>query len=63
VAEEVKAASSDLRTYIADEVGALLDNWQFLEALPAHLSGDDASQACVPLLLRTLNQLRLVGMP
>jgi hypothetical protein len=63
VVEEVNAAPPDLRAYIADEVGTLLDNRQFIEALPAHLPGDDASQARVPVLLRSLGRLRLVRDP
>lgn len=55
---EVKTALPDLRCYIADEIGALLNNREFIEALPGHLPGDDASQARVPTLLRTLGEFR-----
>ena len=56
--KEVKAAPPDLRGYIADEIGALLDNREFIEALPGHVPGDDASQARIPTLLRTLGEFR-----
>jgi predicted nucleotidyltransferase len=54
---EVRQASPQLREYLAAQVQALLKNESFLEALPAHLPGDIASQARLPQLL---NRLRLL---
>jgi hypothetical protein len=39
----------------------LLDNPEFVNALPGHLAGDEISQARVPMVLRTLNSLRGLG--
>ena len=61
--DEVRAAPSNLRAYVGDQIGALLDSANFISALPAHLPGDEASQARVQMVLRVLEQLRLVGTP
>ena len=45
---------------VADEIRALLGNSSFLEALPGHLPGDDASQARLPLIRERLRQLAAV---
>lgn len=61
--DEVRAAPSNLRAYIGDQIGALLDSASFISALPAHLPGDEANQARVPIVLHVLEQLRSVGTP
>jgi len=61
VVEDVADTPSELRRYIGREVGKLLDNPQFVNALPGHLAGDEISQARVPMVLRTLNSLRGLG--
>ena len=58
VVEDVADSPSELRRYIGREVGKLLDNPEFVNALPGHLAGDEISQARVPMVLRTLNSLR-----
>jgi|SRR5215469_11436498 len=55
--DEVKRAPLTLRAYIAGEIQKLLVTPEFIEALPGHLPGDDASQARLPALLRTLESL------
>ncbi len=55
--DEVSAASPDLRDYLRDRLGALLDDDAFLAALPGHLAGDTGSQARRPLVLARLRQL------
>lgn len=45
---EVAAAPKPLRHYLGRRLGQLLDEPSFLEALPDHLPGDDASQAAYP---------------
>jgi hypothetical protein len=59
--DEVADSPSELRRYIGTEVGRLLANPEFVNALPGHLSGDEISQARVPMILRTLNSLRGIG--
>ena len=56
--EEVADSPMGLRRYISREIGRLLDNQEFVNALPGHVAGDEISQARVPMILRTLNSLR-----
>jgi hypothetical protein len=57
LSREVRGASSQLREYLVAQIGALLQNDNFLEALPAHLPGDAASQGRLPELLSRLRAL------
>jgi hypothetical protein len=57
VVEEVSESSAVLRRYIGREVGKLLENPDFLNALPGHLAGDQISQARIPMILRNLRSL------
>ena len=57
----VGGCTTGLRRYIGKEVGRLLDNPEFVNALPGYLAGDEISQARVPMVLRTLNSLRGLG--
>jgi hypothetical protein len=57
--QEVNAARTTLRTYIGREFAALLNNQDFVHALPGHLPGDRASQARVPRILASLRALSL----
>jgi hypothetical protein len=42
--EEAQAATPELRAFFAEKLGELLDEPEFLDALPGHLRGDAASQ-------------------
>ena len=55
--DEVVSGPRVLRHYIADEVGALLRNDDFVSALGGQLPGDAASQSRLPLLLHRLRRL------
>ena len=57
LSKEVREASFQLREYLVAQIRALLQNHNFLEALPAHLPGDAASQARLPELLSRLRAL------
>jgi predicted nucleotidyltransferase len=57
LSKEVCEASLQLREYLFAQIRALLQNDNFLEALPAHLLGDAASQARLPELLSRLRAL------
>ncbi len=61
VVDEVAASRRELRRYIGKEVGRLLDNLEFVNAVPGHIAGDEVSQSRVPMILRTLNSLRAIG--
>lgn len=54
---EVGLASEDLRKYLGNELGDLLSNRDFLEALPGHLLPDIASQQRVGLVLGRIKQI------
>lgn len=57
--EDVRTSALPLRAYIAHEIGALLRNPEFGQALPGHLAGDETSQARMPLIKERLRQLAL----
>jgi hypothetical protein len=57
LADELQAASEDLRAYVAAEIGALLEDPRFVDALPGHLLPDAASQARIGLVLRRLRDI------
>ncbi|MDO8434847.1 MAG: hypothetical protein Q7S58_20810 [Candidatus Binatus sp.] len=57
VVEEVADSSAALRRYIGREIGMLVDNPEFLNALPGHLAGDPISQARIPMILGILRSL------
>jgi hypothetical protein len=57
--DDVRASASQLRDYIGH--GVLLRNSEFIQALPAHLAGDETSQARIPLIKDRLRQLSLVA--
>lgn len=56
--QEIEQADEELRCYIADEIRKLLEDDNFLAALPGHLPGDAASQARLPELTR---RMRTIG--
>lgn len=58
--DEVRSSDPHLRSYIAEEIGSLIRTPSFLEALPGHLPGDDASQARLPLIRERLGLLATV---
>ena len=58
---DIADAASDVRAYIAAEIRTLLDNEDFVEALPGFLLPDSASQArrgSIEALLRTMSTPR-----
>jgi predicted nucleotidyltransferase len=48
---EVRAEREELRAYIQNEIGGLLANGRFVDALPGYLFPDAASQARIALVL------------
>ncbi len=54
IVDEVARSASQLRAYLEEELGKLLDNEPFRRALPGHLAPDAATQARLPLLERRL---------
>jgi hypothetical protein len=54
---EIEQAEPDLREYLRDGIGKLLDDVSFREALPGHLPGDAASQQRLPSVLERLERI------
>jgi hypothetical protein len=57
IVTEVAEADQTVRKYIASEIGALLENEDFVEALSGFLLPDAASQALRPLLEERLRAI------
>ncbi len=57
ILEEAAQSPPDLRAYLATEFTLLLNNRDFMDALPGQLSSDLGSQARVPGLIKKLKQL------
>ncbi|MHB1053630.1 MAG: hypothetical protein ACYCZT_11270 [Thiobacillus sp.] len=55
---EIDQVDAELGYYLAAEINGLLEDRNFLMALPGHLPGDAASQARLPELIR---RLRAIG--
>ena len=57
--DEVRATEPELRAYLADEIGSLLQNDAYRDAVRGHLPGDDISQARVPTIRERLRLLSI----
>jgi len=57
IVDDVAGAAAAVRAYIRSEIGALLENRDFLEALPGFLLPDQASQARRGLLEERLQAI------
>lgn len=60
---ELQRAPDELRAFVADVIAGLLGTARFMEALPGHLDGDEASQARLPLLTARLEQIARLRPP
>lgn len=58
--DDIERSPAELRAFIVETVTDLLASETFLECLPGHLEGDEASQGRLPLLLRRLNQIAAI---
>lgn len=54
---EVRDADQNVQSYISDEMVKLLDNDDFLEALPGYLPGDIASQQRIPYIRQRMRDM------
>lgn len=57
LAEEIETAPDDVRAYIHDRVGALLDDPDFVDAIPGHLGYTGAQQARAPIVIERLERI------
>ena len=55
--QEIVAAPSELRDFVASETAGLLAREAFVEAVPGHLDADEASQNRLPLVLTCLRAI------
>jgi predicted nucleotidyltransferase len=55
--EEIKQADDELKCYISAEINTLLEDSNFLTALPGHLPGDAASQGRLPELIQRMRAI------
>lgn len=55
--EELQTSPEDVRSYVAEETASLLNDQDFLDALPGFLLPDEASQARVAIVLERLNAI------
>lgn len=55
--DELRAASGDVRSDVADAIGTMLKDSQFIDALPGYLLPDEASQGRTTMLLERLQQI------
>lgn len=55
--EEIRQASGDVRSYLAEEIGELCATQEFVDALPGHLSPDSASQERITVVMASLSEI------
>jgi predicted nucleotidyltransferase len=55
--DELRAASADVRTYVAAALGKMLKDPQFIDALPGYLLPDEASQGRSTMLFERLKEM------
>lgn len=59
--QEIQDSDQEVRHYVVMEMNKLLDDRDFLLALPGHLPGDAASQARLPELMRRVRTIAAMG--
>lgn len=58
LAAEIASAAEDVRTYIAEKFGSLLETAEFVDSIPGYLDPDDASQAREPLIRERMKSIK-----
>ena len=61
IAEEVKSVPEEVREFLAGNFDALLQNREFLDALPGHLPPDVASQKRAMVVLNRIREIAKAG--
>ena len=57
VVDDIQQTDRSLNTYLKEQIGVLLNNRYFLEALPGHLPPDPVSQERLELILERMRQI------
>jgi len=55
--DELRSAPDDVRSYIAEAIGQMLETDRFNDALPGYLPGDASSQSRIKLVQKALNEI------
>jgi hypothetical protein len=55
--DEIDRSVEELRSYLASKFASLLEENEFVDAVPGHLAGDSATQARLPLVLERLREI------
>ena len=55
--EELRSAPADVRSYVAEAIGRMLEIQKFIDALPGYLLPDDASQSRITIVLERLREI------
>jgi hypothetical protein len=58
---ELRSASDDVRSYIAEAISQMMKTGDFTDALPGHLLPDEASQSRVSILMERLTDISMLG--
>ena len=54
---EISACEEPVKVYLQEQLGAMLDEPEFIDALPGYLPGDRASQERLPAVIRRIEQI------
>jgi hypothetical protein len=57
IVDEIRTQEDSVRTYIAEEMGRLMDTTGFREALPGYVQPDVGSQGRVPIIEQRIRQI------
>ena len=57
IVEDIRESDKEIKSYLADQFKQLLENDEFLDALPGHLPPDQASQRRIPIVEDRMTQI------
>lgn len=57
IVEDIRESDKEIKSYLADQFKQLLENDEFLDALPGHLPPDEASQRRIPIVEDRMRQI------
>jgi hypothetical protein len=63
VVSEIREATGELRNHLTERFRDLLNNKHFLESLPGHMPGDEASQARVRIIIERISEIATLRTP
>jgi len=60
IVSEIRSSSDDLKDFLSRTFRIFLENDEFLDSIPGHLSPDRASQSRLPLLIKRLEEIAVM---